>query len=70
MRRLTILSLLALASCKVGVDINEGRGYACAPEGGAEQCATGWRCGLEGFCPREGEPRPWQCDSNSRCELQ
>ncbi len=55
---LSLSALLALAACTSSFK-EEPRRYACARDGGAEQCLSGWRCGLDGFCfdPQTAAPR-------------
>lgn len=68
MRRAAALLLVAaLSGCPETVDLKTGRFYACSRDGGADQCSTGWRCGLEGYChPSTGAA--WLCDDDSDCD--
>jgi hypothetical protein len=57
----------ALSGCPETLDFKAGRFYACSRDGGAEQCSTGWRCGLEGYChPANGAA--WLCEVDSDCD--
>ena len=67
MKRALLLSLVALGGCTPGW-LESGR-YACAPDGGAEQCPGQWRCGLEGYCHQLGDTQvAWRCDTAADCE--
>lgn len=58
---------LALSGCPETLDFRTGRFYACSPDGGPDQCATGWRCGLEGYChPAIGAA--WLCGDDGDCD--
>lgn len=66
------LLAIAIASACQPVELGHRR-YACDPSGdrtvGSAQCPSGGRCGLEGFCHREGDvSEPWKCAVAADCE--
>ncbi|HYV43693.1 MAG TPA: hypothetical protein VFA20_02485 [Myxococcaceae bacterium] len=57
----------ALSGCPETLDLDTGRFYACARDGGQDQCSVGWRCGLEGYChPATGAA--WLCGGDGDCD--
>lgn len=76
-----IVVALAATACRTELNLERGRRYACArdagleADGGTDQCAAGFRCGLDGYCfdPDAGEPRacegPLDCSTGWRCGL-
>ncbi len=69
--RSALAALCVAAACQP-VEL-EYRRYTCDPSGdrsvGAAQCPNGGRCGLEGFCHRDGDvSEPWRCEVAEDCE--
>ncbi|MBL8940254.1 MAG: hypothetical protein JNM69_37250 [Archangium sp.] len=80
MKRLGLLTVLALIGCRSSIDLSGGRAYACSRDGGVTGCTSGWLCGddLRCFDPDAGLARAcetaqtgcgggWKCGFDKVC---
>lgn len=80
MKRLALLSMLALIGCRSSIDLSGGRAYACSRDGGVTGCTSGWLCGddLRCYDPDVGVARAceraesgcgggWKCGFDKVC---
>lgn len=80
MKRLALVSVLALIGCRSSIDLSGGRAYACSRDGGVTGCTQGWLCGddLRCFDPDAGLARAcetaqtgcgggWKCGFDKVC---
>jgi hypothetical protein len=68
-RRAAIIAACAFVTgCGSCVALDSPVAFPCAPDGGSEQCAAGWRCGLDGRCHDTSIGAALACASDTDCE--
>lgn len=80
MKRIALLSVLALVGCRSSIDLSGGRAYTCSRDAGVTGCAPGWLCGDDSRCydPNTGVARScetaqtgcgggWKCGFDKVC---